>query len=228
MRIGGLRPPEPAGSRRRGSSSSRRVRPAAPCPRRSADLPSRTSSRPGLPMRARGRHRSRRSSPRSNGVPRIDGSISDQSRFEAASTVSMSACSSGNAASSSNRPPLNQSTVSKPTGRREPSHRRDARQVRKLRGVRRACSSIRVNMWPGSRADVVGEHAEGEPVTKCATACGSWPRSRSACATAANDSAARSVSTCRVSPGCSRSGPENAHLSRSRVAALARSSRPNS
>ena len=38
-------------------------------------------------------------------------SISDQSRFDAASTVSMSAFSGGSAASSSNRPPLNQPTV---------------------------------------------------------------------------------------------------------------------
>ena len=48
-------------------------------------------------------------------MPRIDGSISDQSSFEAASTVSISGFSSGSAVASSNNPPLNQSTVSKPT-----------------------------------------------------------------------------------------------------------------
>ena len=65
-------------------------------------------------------------------------------------------------------------------------------------------------------------------LTKCATAGGSWPRSRNACATVAKDAATRSVSDCRVSPGRSRSGFENAHLSLSRVAASAKSSRPNS
>ena len=40
----------------------------------------------------------------------------------------------------------------------------------------------------------------------------------------ANDAAARSVSDCRVSPGRSRSGSENAHLSRLRVVASASSS----
>ena len=65
-------------------------------------------------------------------------------------------------------------------------------------------------------------------LTKCATACGSWPRSRNACATVAKDAATRSVSDCRVSPGRSRSGSENAHLSLVRVAASVRSSRPNS
>ena len=63
---------------------------------------------------------------------------------------------------------------------------------------------------------------------KCATACGSCPRSRSAWATDANDAATRSVSDCRVSPGRSRSGSENAHFSRSRVDASARSSSSNS
>ena len=52
------------------------------------------------------------SRPRSNNVPRIDGSTSDQSRADAASTVSMSDRSSGSAAPSSNSPPLNQATVS--------------------------------------------------------------------------------------------------------------------
>ena len=65
-------------------------------------------------------------------------------------------------------------------------------------------------------------------LTKCATAGGSWPRSRSACATDANDAAARSVSDCRVSPGRNRSGSVNAHFSRSRVVASARSSSANS
>ena len=65
-------------------------------------------------------------------------------------------------------------------------------------------------------------------LTKCATAGGSWPRSRSACATVAKDAAARSVSDCRVSPGRSRPGFENAHFSLLRAAGPARSSRSNS
>ena len=169
------------------------------------------------------------SSPRSNSVPRIDGSISDQSRRDAASTVSMSVRSSASAVSSSNSPPLNQSTVSKPTRPPEAITRnRSPASSAKCPGVRCACSSIRVNMWPGSSPTSSANMQKTSRLTKCATACGSWPRSRSDCASVANDSAAFSVSDCRVSPGRSRSGSENAHLSRSRVAASARSSRSNS
>ena len=77
----------------------------------------------------------------------------------------MSDFSSGSAAPSSNRPPLNQSTVSKPT--RPPraiTRNRSPARSAKCAGVRRACSSIRVNMWTGQQAHVVGEHAEDEPV----------------------------------------------------------------
>ena len=65
-------------------------------------------------------------------------------------------------------------------------------------------------------------------LTKCATACGSCPRSRNDCASTANVAAARSVSACRLSPGRSRSGSDIAHLSLSRMAASARSSSVNS
>ena len=80
-------------------------------------------------------------------------------------------------------------------------------------------------MWPGSRPTSSANMQKTSRLTKCATACGSWPRSRNAWATVAKDSAACSVSDCRVSPGRSRAGSENAHLSLSRVAASARSSR---
>ena len=83
-------------------------------------------------------------------------------------------------------------------------------------------------MWSGNRPTSSANMQKTSRLTKCATICGSWPRSRNACATAANDAAARSVRDCRVSPGRSRSGLENAHLSRSRVAAPARSSSSNS
>ncbi len=46
--------------------------------------------------------------PRSKSVPRIDGSISDQSSLDACITASMSGFFNGSAESSSNRPPLNQ------------------------------------------------------------------------------------------------------------------------
>ena len=141
----------------------------------------------------------------------------------------MSDLSSVSAVSSSNSPPLNQSTGSMPTKPpfAIPRNNAPASSVKRS-GTRRACSSIRVNMWPGSRPTSSANMQNTSRLTKCATTCGSWPRSRSACASDANDSAACSVSDCRVSPGRSRSGSENAHLSRSRVAASARSSRPNS
>ena len=64
-----------------------------------------------------------------------------------------------------------------------------------------AWRSIRVNMSPGNRPTSAANMQKTSRLTKCATACRSWPRSRSACATDANDAAARSVSDCRVSPG---------------------------
>ena len=57
------------------------------------------------------------------------------------------------------------------------------------------------------QADVVGEHAEDESVDEVR-----------------NEAATRSVSDCRVSPGRSRSGSENAHFSRR--ASTRRPSRP--
>ena len=48
----------------------------------------------------------------------------------------------------------------------------------------------------GQQTHVLGEHAEHEPVNEWATACGSWPRSRNDCASAAKVAAARSVSAC--------------------------------
>ena len=78
------------------------------------------------------------------------------------------------------------------------------------------------------QADVVSEHAEDEPVDEVRDRLGSCPRSRNAWDTDANDAATRSVSDCRVSPGRRRSGSENAHFSRSRVDASARSSSSNS
>ena len=65
-------------------------------------------------------------------------------------------------------------------------------------------------------------------LTKCATVCGSWPRSRKPWASSAKVAAARSVTVCRVSPGRRRSGSDIAHLSLSRVAPSARSSSVNS
>ena len=64
-----------------------------------------------------------------------------------------------------------------------------------------AWRSIRVNMSPGNRPTSAANMQKTSRLTKCATACRSWPRSRSACATEANDAAARSVSDCCVSPG---------------------------
>ena len=61
--------------------------------------------------------------------------------------------------------------------------------------------NIRLNMSPGNRPTAAANIQKTSRLTKCATADRAWPRSRSACATAANDAAARSVSDCRVSPG---------------------------
>ncbi len=60
------------------------------------------------------------SRPRSNSVPRIDGSIPAQSSRAAASACSMSSRSTGTASPSSNSPPLNHATSSKPTKGRFP------------------------------------------------------------------------------------------------------------
>ena len=65
---------------------------------------------------------------------------------------------------------------------------------------------MRVNSLLGSRPTSSANMQKTSRLTKCATACGSWPRSRSDCASVANLCAARSVISCRVSPGRSRSG----------------------
>ena len=169
------------------------------------------------------------SSPRSNNVPRIDGSISDQSSAAAVKVVSISERSSGRAASSSNSPPLNQATVSNPTS--PPSdiapNRRRANSA-KPSGRRRACFSIRVNMLSGSSPTSSANMQNTSRFTKCATAGAAWPRARNDRASAAKIAAARSVTAWRLSPGRSRSGSDSAHLSLSRFAASARSSSPNS
>ena len=78
------------------------------------------------------------------------------------------------------------------------------------------------------QADVVGEHAEDEPVDEVRD------RLRFVAALAQRLGNRRErgrhllVSDCRVSPGRSRSGSENAHFSRSRVDASAKSSSSNS
>ena len=97
-----------------------------------------------------------------------------------------------------------------------------------LSGAPRVRSSIRVNMLPGSRPTSSANMQNTSRLTKCATVCGSWPRSRKPCASSAKVAAARSVTVCRVSPGRNRSGSDIAHLSLSRVAPSARSSSASS
>ncbi len=135
----------------------------------------------------------------------------------------------GRVASSSNSPPLNHSTVSKPT--RPPADiapNRSRASVANSSGWPRACSSMRVNIASGSSPTSSANMQNTRRFTKCATSCGAWPWSRSDCASSAKVFAARSVSVCRVSPGRSRLGSDIAHLSLSRTAASARSSSPNS
>ncbi len=169
------------------------------------------------------------SSPRSNSVPRIERSISDQSSAAAFSVASISVFPSGRTESSSNSPPLNHATASNPI--RPPvamaPNKSRARSTKSI-GRRRACSSIRVNMLSGSKPASSANMQNTRRFTKCATARLSCPRSRSACASAAKVAAARSVSACRLSPGLSRSGSDIAHSSLSRLAASARSSSVNS
>ena len=109
--------------------------------------------------------------------------------------------------SSSNSPPLNQSTVSKPIRPPEAIAANKSRaRAAKSSGRLRACFNMRVNMLPGSRPTSSANMQNTSRLTKCATACGSWPRSRNDCASDAKVSAARSVRACRVSPGRRRSG----------------------
>ena len=65
-------------------------------------------------------------------------------------------------------------------------------------------------------------------LTKWATACASWPRSRNRWASCENSSAASSVSICLVLAGFKRSGSRKQLRSRSRVAPSSRSSSANS
>ena len=77
----------------------------------------------------------------------------------------MSDLSNGSTVSSSNSTPLNQSTVSKPTRPPEAITRnRSPARSGKCAGVRRACSSIRVNMCLGSRPTSSANMHEDEPV----------------------------------------------------------------
>ena len=131
--------------------------------------------------------------------------------------------------SSSNSPPLNHATASnpiRPPFAIAPNRSRDSSVNSSAR--LRACSSIRVNMLSGSSPTSSANMQKTSRLTKCATVCGSWPRSRSDWASSAKVAAARSVSACRVSPGRSRSGSDIAHLSLSRLPASARSSSVNS
>ena len=94
--------------------------------------------------RLRGLSRSR---PRSNSVPGINRSISDQSSTTSLSPVSTPARFSGNTLSSSNNPPLNHATASEPT--RPPGYivpNRSRARSENSSGRRLACSSIRVDM----------------------------------------------------------------------------------
>ena len=141
----------------------------------------------------------------------------------------MSDFSSGNAVLSSNRPPLNQATVSKST--RPPvaitSNRSPTSSVNRS-GAGRAMPQHPREHVVRKQADVVGEHAEDEPVDEVRD------RLRFVAALAQRLGNRRErgrhllVSDCRVSPGRSRSGSENAHFSRSRVDASAKSSSSNS
>ena len=135
------------------------------------------------------------------------------------------------AESSSNSPPSNQATSSKPT--RPPPAIAPNRVTGKIdefaSGRRRACSSIRVNMPLGSRPTSSANMQNTSRLTKCATD----PRvvaalSQSLGKRGEGRRRALSVSACRVSPGRRRSGSESAHLSLLRTAASARSSSPNS
>ena len=77
----------------------------------------------------------------------------------------MSDLSSGSASASSNNPPLNQATVSKPT--RPPNAiTRNSSPASSLNCAGAVCAwrSIRVNMWSGSSPTSAANIAEDEPV----------------------------------------------------------------
>ena len=143
----------------------------------------------------------------------------------------MSICSRfiGSVASSSNRPPLNQGTASNPT--RPPvdmAANSDLAMSSNSPGEPRECRSILVNMSSGSSPASSANMQNTRRLTKCATASGLWPLSRSDCASSAKVAAAFAVSVWRVISGRRRSGALMAHLSLLRAAGSARSSRTNS
>ena len=140
---------------------------------------------------------------------------------------SMSARSSGRAASSSNRPPLNQSTRVKPTW---PPVRIAAKsgggvRRRSSAGSARQASSICWNSFSGSRPTSSANMQKTRRLTKWATAWASWPRARSRWASVGEFRRRPRRSGRRgSSPGCRRSGSVKAARSRSRLAPSSRSS----
>ena len=92
-------------------------------------------------------------------LERIDGSTSDQSRSDAASTVSMSDRSSGSASPSSKSPPLNQAIVSKPT-RPPKAITRKSSPASSLNCAELA-SGTYTRRWPDGRTETVGEDEAG-------------------------------------------------------------------
>ncbi len=151
--------------------------------------------------------------------------MSDQSSGAVSKRLERSVRSSARAWSSSKSPPLNHETRSNPT---MPPERIAPKRVRawpsKSAGLAWHCSSIRRNMWPGSRPTSSANMQKTRRLMKCATVSAPCPPSLSRCATAAKRPAASSVSRWRVLRGRSRSGSRKAAARRSRVAPSARSS----
>ena len=96
--------------------------------------------------------RSAGSRPRSNRVPKIDGSMGDQSSFAAASNAAISVVASGTDTAVSNRPPLNQGISS---SKNSPPPRMDANssvnRADSLSGWPALFSTMRSNRCSGSR-----------------------------------------------------------------------------
>ena len=108
-------------------------------------------------------------------LPRIDGSISDQSRCDATNTVldvrllQRQRCGVVEQATVE---PVDRLEADPAARGHHPEERSPARSA-KCAGVRRACSSIRVNMWPGSKPTSSANIQKTSRLTKCATARGS-------------------------------------------------------
>ncbi len=156
------------------------------------------------------------------------GSTSAQSSSAAPCTSATSATVSVSAASSSNRPPLNQATGMKPT--MPPRRAMAAKSCRALASngctIRREASSICVSSPGGSRPTSSANRQNTKRLTKCATACGSCPRSRNCPASMAKRPAASAVTAARVLPGSSCTGSENTCLSTCSRRGTASSARP--